>query len=252
MKKYYTMSEFAKLSGVSYKTVRYYLDKGLLEVAKTKENGYRLFDEASLEKMQKILMLKYLNFSVDEIKNILEENNELAFEMQEQMLLAEKEHIEHVISAVREIQKASEEQKWDSIISIIKLTAQKEEIRNQYRKQDNLEKRINIHKYSTAKQDWFDWLFDRMKLMPGMDILELGCGTGKLWEKVCHKLPENLKVFLTDNSEGMLKEAKERLKKYQSIFEEKNIINMMLDFKTDDWQEFLEKMAFYLIYKVFF
>ena len=31
-----------------------------------------------------------------------------------------------------------------------------------------------------------------------------------------------------------------------SIFDEKNIINMMLDFKTDDWQEFLEKMAFYL------
>ena len=31
-----------------------------------------------------------------------------------------------------------------------------------------------------------------------------------------------------------------------SVFDEKNIINMMLDFKTDDWQEFLEKLAFYL------
>lgn len=224
MQKYYTMGEFARFSGVSYKTVRYYMDKGLLQPAKVGENGYRLFGEESMERMQKILMLKYLNFSVDEIKNILEENNDLAFEIQEQMLMAEKEHIEQVLSAVREIQKVPDETKWDSIISIIRMTAQKEEIRNQYRKHDNLERRINIHQYSTSKQEWFDWLFERMDLMSGMKILELGCGNGKFWESVLHKLPNNLTIYLTDNSEGMLKEAKERLQKYHSFFEEKNII----------------------------
>ena len=31
-----------------------------------------------------------------------------------------------------------------------------------------------------------------------------------------------------------------------SVYDERNIIKMMLDFKIDDWQEFLEKLAFYL------
>lgn len=223
MQKYYTMGEFAGLSGVSYKTVRYYLDKKLLEPAKISESGYRLFDEDSMERMQKILMLKYLNFSVDEIKNMLEENSELAFEMQEQMLIAEKEHIEQVLTAVREIQKIPEESKWDGILSITKMTAQKEEIRAQYRKQDNLQKRINIHQFSTSKEEWFDWLFKRMNLEPGMKILEIGCGNGRLWESVCSKLPSNLNICLTDNSEGMLKEAKERLDKISHCLIEKNI-----------------------------
>lgn len=223
MQKYYTMGDVAHLSGVSYKTVRYYIEKGLLEPKKVGENGYRLFDNETLEKMQRILMLKYLNFSVDEIKKMLKNESLISFDEQEKMLLAEKDHIEQVLSAVREIQKLSEDEKWDKMLHIARITSQKEEIMKQYKENDNLQNRINIHKYSTSKQEWFDWLYERINLKQGMKVLELGCGNGKLWESVIEKLPENITIYLTDNSEGMLQEAKQRLVQYDSIYQKKNI-----------------------------
>lgn len=223
MDTYYTMGEFAKLSGVSYKTVRYYVEKGLLKPKAVSEAGYRLFDSEAMEKMQRILMLKYLNFSVDEIKEMLEGETLISFDKQEKLLLAEKEHIEQVLEAVREIQKVPENEKWDKMLHIVRMTSQKEEIYKQYKENDNLQNRINIHKYSTSKEEWFEWLYKRMPLKPGMKILELGCGNGKLWEQICCKLPENLTIYLTDNSEGMLTEAKTRLQKYNELFLKKNI-----------------------------
>lgn len=223
MDTYYTMGELAKLSGVSYKTIRYYTEKGLLLPKAKSEAGYRLFDADAMETMQRILMLKYLNFSVEEIKKMLQEETLISFDKQEQMLVAEKEHLESVLEAVREIQNAPEAEKWEQLLHIARMTSQKEEIRKQYKEDDNLQSRINIHKYSTSKQEWFDWLFERICLRPGMKILELGCGNGRMWEVVCEKLPENLTIYLTDNSEGMLKEAKKKLERYEEILTRKNI-----------------------------
>ena len=48
---------------------------------------------------------------------------------------------------------------WDQILAIMQITSQKEEIQRQYLKSDNLESRIKIHAYSTAKENWYEWLF---------------------------------------------------------------------------------------------
>ncbi len=40
---YFTSGELAKISGTSYKTIRYYVDKGLLKPEQITEYGYKMF-----------------------------------------------------------------------------------------------------------------------------------------------------------------------------------------------------------------
>lgn len=224
MKEYYTVGELAKMSGVSYKTIRYYVEKGLLSADYETEAGYRMFGMGMVERLQRILMLKYLNFSIEDIKKMLEEENSVgAFEKQEKLLLAEKEHLEQVLGAVREIQQLEKDEQWQKMVQIIRMTTQKEEIRKQYKESHNLQSRINIHAYSTSKEDWFDWIFERLNLKPGMRILEIGCGTARLWTSVCDRLPDDLTIYLTDYSEGMIREAKKCMEDYAECFARKNI-----------------------------
>ena len=212
------------MSGVSYKTIRYYVEKGLLVPDHETEAGYRMFGHGTIEILQRILMLKYLDFSVDEIGKMLEMDDSAgAFEKQEKMLVAQKEHLEQVLEAVREIQKLPGEEQWKEMLSIIRLTTQKEEIIKQYKESQNLQTRINIHAYSTSNVKWFDWVFEKLDLKPGMRILEIGCGTALLWASVCDRLPEDLHIYLTDYSAGMIKQAQKYIHEHKACFERKNI-----------------------------
>ncbi|MBP3352689.1 MAG: methyltransferase domain-containing protein [Lachnospiraceae bacterium] len=220
----YTTGELAKLTGVSYKTIRHYYEIGLLIPEKVEENKYKKFGQAAVEQLQKILMLKYLDFSLEEIGEMLkkEERTE-AFAKQAELLKKRKAHLELILQAVEEIQSLASDNQWEKMLDIIRLTTQKEELEKQYAGSDNLQKRINIHAYSTSKVPWFAWVLEGLELKPGMKILELGCGTGALWVQQRESLPENLEIVLTDSSEGMLESAREAIRPYSEHFAKKYI-----------------------------
>ena len=69
--KYYTAGEIARIAGVSLRTIRYYDAKGLLPPVSHSDTGYRLYDKGSLSLLQRILMLKYLGFSLEEIQKLV-------------------------------------------------------------------------------------------------------------------------------------------------------------------------------------
>ena len=65
------INEFAKLTGVSVRTLHYYDEIGLLKPAFVDEqNGYRFYDESSLLRMQEILFYRELDFSLKSISEI--------------------------------------------------------------------------------------------------------------------------------------------------------------------------------------
>ena len=66
-----TISQIAKLSGISVRTLQYYDEIGLLKPSNLSESGYRLYDEEALGKLQQILTLKELDFSLKEIQQLL-------------------------------------------------------------------------------------------------------------------------------------------------------------------------------------
>lgn len=223
-KEFYTAGELAKLTGVSYKTIRHYYEKGLLKPEKKTEGGYRLYGTNSVEALQRILMLKYLNFSLEEIQKMLvEEEISDTFSKQEKLLEAQEEHIRQILKAVKEVQKVDETERWEKMLEIMRMTQQKEEIIKQYKESENLQKRINIHAYSTSKTEWYQWVIDGLQLKSGMKILEIGCGNGMLWTAMRHQLPKNIQIFLTDRSENMLQSAKNNIEEYVELFERENI-----------------------------
>ena len=66
------IKEFAKLTGVSVRTLHYYDEIELLKPAYVDEqNGYRFYDEDSLERMQEILFYRELDFELKSILQIL-------------------------------------------------------------------------------------------------------------------------------------------------------------------------------------
>ena len=67
-----TVNEVSRLTGVSIRTLQYYDRIGLLKPASYTEAGYRLYDEASLEMLQQILLFRELEFPLKEIRKILD------------------------------------------------------------------------------------------------------------------------------------------------------------------------------------
>ena len=148
---FYTTGELAEIAGITYKSIRIYVEKGLLTPDKITESGYKLFSRKSVEKLQRIFMFKYLDFTLEEIGQMLEEENiQKSLGKQLELIELKITHLNQIKKAVEDMQSLSDEKNWDKMLDIMKLTSQREEVIKQYIKSDNLEKRINIHEYSTS------------------------------------------------------------------------------------------------------
>lgn len=101
-----TVNEVSKLTGVSIRTLQYYDKIGLLHPAEYTGSGYRMYDDASLERLQQILLFKELEFPLKEIKEIINSSDfdrNKALEQQITLLEMKKEHLENLILFARGI-----------------------------------------------------------------------------------------------------------------------------------------------------
>ncbi|MGN0666663.1 MAG: MerR family transcriptional regulator [Huintestinicola sp.] len=98
------IKEFAVLTGVSVRTLHYYDEIGLLKPSYVDErNGYRFYDEHSLERMQEIMFYRELDFSLKIIAEILTSENydkQKALTEQKRLLILKKERLERLIAAL--------------------------------------------------------------------------------------------------------------------------------------------------------
>lgn len=225
--KMYTAGEIARLAGVSLKTIRFYDAKGLLKPVAHSEAGYRYYNKTSIAALQKILMLKYLGFSLQQIEGLMKDEDEMSFEeqlsRQKELLIQRKKQLDELVETIEIMEKGDETRRWDYLIRLLGLLTDEEKVRQQYETSANLERRIQLHNYSTSEQGWMDWLFERIPLKQGDKVLELGCGTGLLWRENIYRLPEGLQLLLTDRSEGMLEQTRCCLKEYEGLLAEKEI-----------------------------
>ena len=66
-----TVHEVSKLARVSVRTLQYYDKIGLLHPTGYTDAGYRLYDDADLERLQHILLFRELEFPLKDIKAII-------------------------------------------------------------------------------------------------------------------------------------------------------------------------------------
>ena len=74
-----TVREFARQAGVTVRTLHFYDQKGLLQPAQRAANGYRLYQQEDLLRLQQILTLKMVGLSLAEIGHVL---NDPKFDLQ--------------------------------------------------------------------------------------------------------------------------------------------------------------------------
>ena len=101
-----TVHEVSKISRVSIRALHHYDHIGLLPATEVTEAGYRLYDEAALERLQHILLFKALEFPLKDIKEILDSpdfDRSKALELQIHLLELRKEHLQNLIDLARGI-----------------------------------------------------------------------------------------------------------------------------------------------------
>lgn len=101
-----TVKEVCKLTGVSVRTLHHYDKIGLLKPIDVTDSGYRLYDNTSLIRLQSILLFKELQFSLKEIKTILDNPSFepfVAIDEQIKLLEMKRKKLDSVISLARKI-----------------------------------------------------------------------------------------------------------------------------------------------------
>lgn len=214
---YYSSGEFARMAGVTLRTIRYYDAHDILKPSLVSPAGARFYTDTDFARLQQILLLKYLGFSLEDIRemtikdpdshfmlNALNVQLKLVQDRIEQMQLVEKT-IQDTADAISKEHTVD----WSRMLDLIHLTVMEKSLKNQYQNASNISSRINLHSlYSVNPEGWFPWIYRQCQIHPGMCILELGCGDGALWTQNLSRLPENVHITLSDISEGMLRDAR--------------------------------------------
>ena len=97
----YKIGEFSKITNLTVKALHYYDEIGLLKASLVLDNGYRYYNEDDFHKAMKIILLKELGFTINEIKDVLS-NIENEDDLQD-YLLEKKKKIEKQIQNEKRI-----------------------------------------------------------------------------------------------------------------------------------------------------
>mgnify|MGYP001150217994 CR=1 FL=1 len=234
---YYSSGEFARMAHVTLRTIRYYDKHDILKPSLVTESGARFYTDQDFARLQQILLLKFLGFSLDDIREMTIDDTDYHFMLNalnvqlklvqdriEQMQLVEKA-IQDTSAAIRSEHSID----WSQMLNLIHLTGMEKSLKNQYQDASNISSRINLHKrYSTNPYGWFPWIYDQCQIRPGMRILEIGCGNGQLWKKAEPSVLKGKYICLSDLSDGMIRDAAENLGEEKAF---------CFDFRTLDCQK---------------
>ena len=97
------ISEVAKLSGITVRTLHYYDEIGLLKPNKITEAGYRVYSNEDLETLQQILFFRELDFQLNEIKEIMMNPNydkNKALNKHKELLIEKRERLDGLINLI--------------------------------------------------------------------------------------------------------------------------------------------------------
>jgi MerR family transcriptional regulator, thiopeptide resistance regulator len=120
----YSVGEFASRANVTVRTLRYYESVGLLAPAQRTESGYRRYSDADLLLLQQILALKFLGFSLADIRRCLRRDPRdarLVLARQQAMMRDRRRQLDTILVAIEQAQRAVAcgPADWQSIVGVI-------------------------------------------------------------------------------------------------------------------------------------
>ena len=196
MKNLYTIGQLAKLAGISTKTLRVYERKGFLIPERNDENKYRMYGEEAVRTLEKIQLMKWLDFSLDQIAEFLQLYENVS---RERMLLEQKRLLEkkraQLNTVIAHVDRAVQECKLDEQDSNTFLKSLGSIVRNQ--RADELVGHLARHS-NNEPWGWSRFVVDTVGFQPDMRVLDAGAGWGNLWRCNEERLPDGLSVTCVD------------------------------------------------------
>ena len=160
-----TVNEVSRLTGVSIRTLQYYDKIGLLKPVEHTAAGYRLYDNSALEKLQQILLFRELEFSLKDIKQIMDApgfDRQKALEQQIEVLILKKQRLENLIALACGIKKNGERNMDFSAFDTTKIQEYKKEAKAawgktaEYQEYEQKTKDRNAGGYQAAMMQMMD------------------------------------------------------------------------------------------------
>jgi DNA-binding transcriptional MerR regulator/uncharacterized protein YfbU (UPF0304 family) len=189
MGKKMTSGEMAKKAGVSQKAIRLYDEKGLLKPTEYSEGNYRLYDAAALQILEKIVALKQIGFSLEEIRDNLRsgEASDIkgALEIQLQKMEEKKYQLEKITDSIKRTLAREDELDWDDVAGIVQQVSldQAADERHWY-----------ALKHTAGELDWYVRIFRSLDIQENSRVLDLGCGYSKLWRNNWTDIPTGTSI----------------------------------------------------------
>lgn len=134
---FYSTSRFAELAGVTVRTLRYYDREGLLSPAAHTEAGHRQYSRTDLVRLQQILALKFLGFSLDEIRRCLRigpRSLRESLALQRAMVQEQHAHLTQILQVFDYAEVALRErgEDWDTIVQLIRMFHMSQDFSSKY------------------------------------------------------------------------------------------------------------------------
>lgn len=162
------------------RTLDYYDEIGLIKPSSKTEGGHRLYSEDDVMRLERVLALKYMGFSLEQIKNILKNSTSTwqeSIQQQLELIKQEQERLQTLEQALLGVSYSIEiegEINWQIIFSIIQLYQQDPE---------------------DALQQYKDYLDnDEMKKIMDMNVQNMSEKEIRKWMKVIHDIKSNLNI----------------------------------------------------------
>ena len=104
---YYSSGQFARMANISVRTVRYYDKINILNPSYVTEAGARFYTDDDFVRLQQILLLKYLGFSLEDIRTLTVEDTDYhmlrhSLEMQLKLVRDRIEQMQMVEQAIED------------------------------------------------------------------------------------------------------------------------------------------------------
>lgn len=169
-KSLYQVREFAERSGVTVRTLHHYDHLGLLKPTVVSESGYRLYSDRDLARLQQIVTLKFIGFTLRQIKALLDgdELDDLATTLRHQRVTMERKRrqLEAAIGAIGRAESMAasgrepDPELFKQIIEVITMESNNEFFKNYYTEEqlEDLAKRReqNPGEAEQGTRDWAD------------------------------------------------------------------------------------------------
>src|SRR6185369_11969573 len=151
--------EFASLTGVTVRTLHYYDRLGLLKPSRYTGAGYRQYGERDFARLEQIVALKFIGFSLKEIKSILaRESVDLAAALRQQReaISEKRKRLDHAIRAIQRAEYVvgvNQDAGWEVFAKIIEVNNMQSDM-NWSRKYYSDEARKEVeHRAATIPQE---------------------------------------------------------------------------------------------------